>query len=107
VRTARPKSDDLPYHGPVVEVPEQLPPDPLDEHGAPRAPNGGIEPGLSRRRIQELADWYQDEAHRRLSADRLDTPELDTELRRILRAEVFPEHVGIEFKRVMNVVFAV
>jgi hypothetical protein len=72
----------------------------------PLAGNGG-EPGLSRRRIRELADWYQDEGHRRYSQDRLDTPELDAELRRILRAEVFPEHVEIEFERVMDVVFAV
>ena len=35
VRTAR--SDDLPYHGPVVAVPD-LPPDTLDEHGAAVAP---------------------------------------------------------------------
>jgi hypothetical protein len=34
VRAARPKSDDLPYRGPVVEVPA-TPPDPLDEHGKP------------------------------------------------------------------------
>ena len=34
VRTAKPKSDDLPYHGPVVAVPD-LGPDPLDEHGVP------------------------------------------------------------------------
>jgi len=36
IRTARSRSDDLTYRGPVVAVPE-LPPDPLDEHGAPRA----------------------------------------------------------------------
>jgi hypothetical protein len=33
-RPARSKSDDFPYDGPVVEVPDQGP-DPLDEHGAP------------------------------------------------------------------------
>jgi hypothetical protein len=32
----RPRSDDLPYTGPVVEVPD-LGPDPLDEHNAPGA----------------------------------------------------------------------
>jgi AAA domain/IclR helix-turn-helix domain len=36
VRAARSRSDDLPYHGPVVEVPE-LPPDPLDDHGRPKS----------------------------------------------------------------------
>jgi hypothetical protein len=109
VRAARPKSDDLPYRGPVVEVPD-LPPDPLDEHGVPQPASrgNGDEPGLSRRRIQELGDWYQNESHQRHCEDRLDTAELDTELRMILREEVaFPEHVEIEFERVMQVVVAV
>jgi putative DNA primase/helicase len=43
VRTTRPRSDDLPYDGPVVEVPD-LGPDPLDEHGAP----AGTEPCAAR-----------------------------------------------------------
>jgi hypothetical protein len=65
------------------------------------------EPGLSRRHIQELADWYQDEGHRRYSEDRLNTAALDAELRTILRKEVaFPEHIEIEFERVMQRVFA-
>ena len=89
-----------------------LGPDPLDEPGAPRAvptqPSNGGEPSLSRRRIQELADWYADEGHRRHNAGTLDTAALDAELRAILREEVaFPEHVEIEFERVMQVVFAV
>jgi len=109
--TYRGKSDDFPYQGPVVGVPD-LGPDPLDVHGAPRAaqsqPSNDGEPGLSRRRIQELADWYKDETHRRYNEGRLDTAELDAELRLILREEVvFPEHVEIEFARVMTVVFAV
>jgi hypothetical protein len=38
----------------------------------------------------------------------LDTPELDAELRAILREEVaYPEHVEIEFERVMQRVFAI
>jgi hypothetical protein len=88
-------------------VPDQGP-DPLDEHGAPRAAtNGGAEPGISRQRIRELADWYKDETHRRYNDGTLDTPELDAELRAILREEVdLPEHVEIEFERVMQVVFA-
>ena len=36
-----------------------------------------------------------------------DTLELDNELRAILREQGFPEHVEIEFERVMQVVFAV
>jgi hypothetical protein len=52
VRTAKVKSDDLPYTGPPVDVPDPGPED-LDEHGAPRAahaqPSHG-EPGLSARR---------------------------------------------------------
>jgi len=109
VRTAGPKSksDDLPYTGSPVEVPDQGP-DPLDAHGAPLgATNGGPEPGLSRRRIRELADWYSDENHRRYNDGTLDTAALDDELRDILLEEVFPEHVEIEFKRVIDVVFTV
>jgi len=65
------------------------------------------EPGLSRVRIRELADWYSDETHRRYRDDTLDTAALDGELRTTLREQVaFPEHVEIEFERVMRVVFA-
>ena len=95
---------------PPVKLPE-LPPDLLDEHGAPLAahmcPSTNSEPGLSRRRIQELADWYADEGYRRSHEERLDTAELDAELRAILREEVFPEQVEIEFEHVMQVVFPV
>jgi len=73
----------------------------------PSAGNRGDEPGLSRRRIQELADWYSDKGHQRCRDSALDTAEFDAELRAILRKEVaFPEHVEIEFERVMQVVFA-
>ena len=44
----------------------------------------------SRRRIQELADWYADEGHRRHNAGTLDTAALDAELRAILREEIAP-----------------
>jgi putative DNA primase/helicase len=65
-----------------------------------------VEPGLNRRRVQELADWYQNETHRRYNEGALDTAELDADLRLVLREEVaFPEHVDIEFERVMAEVF--
>jgi hypothetical protein len=68
--------------------------------------DGGTEPGLSRRRIEELAAWYRDETHQRYNENTLDTPALDAELRAILRKEVaFPEHVEVEFERVMKAVF--
>jgi hypothetical protein len=70
--------------------------------------NGGGEPGLSTRRVRELADWYADQGHQRHSEGTLDTPALDDELRAILRKEgVFPEFVEVEFERVMDVVFKV
>ena len=46
VRTAKAKSDDLPYTGPVVELPGQGP-DGLDVHGAPQAPQDQGPPGAS------------------------------------------------------------
>jgi hypothetical protein len=103
----RPKSDDLNYFGPVIPVPGHGP-DPLDEHGAPlaAAAGPGDEPGLSRRRIDEIGDWYKDETHRRYSEGTLDVAELDAELRAILREEVdLPEHVEIEIGRVMQAAF--
>src|SRR6516225_37191 len=109
VRTTRAKSDDLPHAGPVVDVPDQGP-DGLDEHGAPQAahnilgqwaPHG--EPGLSSRRIQALADWYADKAYYQYRA--INAGDLDAKLRAILREEVFPEHVEIEFQRVKKAVW--
>jgi hypothetical protein len=70
------------------------------------AANGRAEPGLSWRRVQELADWYSDEGHQRYCENTLDTATLDAELRTALAEEVFPEFVEIEFERVMKVVFA-
>jgi putative DNA primase/helicase len=102
-RTARPKSDDLPYDGPVVAVPD-LPPDPLDEHGVPVT-----EPGLSHGRIRELAAWYLDKAvaqHETSETGDVSAAELDAGLRAVLAEEVFPEYIEIEFERVMKVVFA-
>jgi hypothetical protein len=60
--------------------------------------------GLSSRRVRELADWYSDLAYWHYSKNALDAGALDAELRAILRKEVAPEHVEIEFGRVMKVV---
>ena len=74
--------------------------------GKMRANGDGL--GMSERRIRELAEWYQDEYHRRYNDGTLDTAKLDAELRAILREEVdLPEHVEIEFKRVMDMALAV
>lgn len=112
VRTSS-KSDDLPYHGPVVAVPD-LPPDALDEHGAPVAPspaNGGDqEAGVSSRRIQRLTDEYQNRAYTNAQETGGDTraAECDAWLRQKLADEgVRPEHIEIEFRRVMAAVFRV
>jgi len=65
------------------------------------------EPGISARRIQELADWYADEAHHRHNGGSLDAAVLDAELRAILREEVAsPEQVEAAFERIMRIVFA-
>jgi len=112
LRTPKPKSDDLPYTGPVVEVPD-LRSDPLDVHGVPRAahpqPNGG-EPGLSHWRIRVLADQYQELAYANAQARDGDTrtAECDAWLRQRLADDgVRSEHIEIEFERVMAEVFRV
>jgi P4 family phage/plasmid primase-like protien len=66
------------------------------------------EPGLSERRIRELAEQYQDRAHANYcETGDTRTSECDAWLRAILREEVdLPEHAEIEFKRIMQVVFA-
>jgi hypothetical protein len=82
-------------------------PNPAGVHSSRLPPprSNGDELGLSCRRIQEHADWYQEQGHQRYNDGNLDTPKLDNELRAILRQEVFPEHVEIEFGRVMQRVF--
>jgi len=100
IRAVRSKSDDLPYDGPVVTVPES-PPDTLDEHGVSLAAR------LNQARIRELADWYKDETHRRYNENRLNTPELDADLRATLRKEVKPELVEAAFEQVMQLALAV
>src|SRR5262249_7722160 len=73
-------------------------------HNAANTGNGG-ERGLSSRRIQELATWCSDRAYWHFSPNALAAGALEAELRAILRKEVFPEFVEIEFERVMKVMF--
>jgi hypothetical protein len=109
-RTKKTRSDDLPYTGPVVDIPD-LGPDPVEEHGAPRAANGGgTEPGLSRRRIRDLAEQYQDLAYANAQENGGDTctAGCDAWLRQTLGEEgVAPEFIEVEFERVMVEVFRV
>jgi hypothetical protein len=44
--------------------------------------------GLSRRRIQELADWYSDQGYQRYGDNSLNTAALDAELRENLQEKV-------------------
>jgi len=96
---------------PPVKVPV-LPPDSLDEHGAARSarPQSRGEPGLGDRTIRGLGDEYTERAYANAQANGGDTrtAELDAWLRQRLADEgVRPEHIEIEFERVMQVVFAV
>jgi uncharacterized protein DUF3631 len=110
-RTAKSRSDDLPYRGPVVPCPD-VGPDALDDHGAPVAApaptNGGIEPGLSQRRIRDLAEQYQELAYANAQETGGDTrtAQCDVWLRQTLAEDgVLPESVKVEFERVMTEVF--
>jgi putative DNA primase/helicase len=103
VRT-KSKSDDLPYTGPPVPVPD-MGPDSLDGHGAPLAAR---EPGLSTRTIRGVADEYTERGYANMQATNGDThtAELDAWLRlRLGELGVRPEHVETEFARVKAVVF--
>jgi hypothetical protein len=79
--TAKAKSDDLPYTGPVVAVPDQGP-DPLDEHGEPvaTAPDPA---GLGETRRRELAEWCQ-----RWKTEGEDPADLEDALRNTVREEL-------------------
>ena len=66
--------------------------------------SGSWQRSLSIHRIWQHADWYSDQAYWHHSKNALDAGVLDAELRAILRKEVLPEHVEIEFERVMKVV---
>src|SRR5262249_58162008 len=60
------------------------------------------EPSLSSRRVQELAEWCSHQAYWHYSKNALDAGALAADLRAILRKEVSPWHVEIEFERVLT-----
>jgi Protein of unknown function (DUF3631) len=60
------------------------------------------EPGLSSRRVQDLAEWYSHQAYWHYSKNALDAGALDADLRAILRKEVSPWHVEIEAERIVT-----
>ena len=92
--------------GPLRTVRTQIPRPNLGrkKQGLPAAP------GLSKREIQNFADWYVDQAADRLREGggiELDRGSLDASLREALRERCLPEHVETEFARVMEAVFGV
>jgi hypothetical protein len=75
------------------------------ENAHTRPANGG-DPGLTRRDLVRLANSYKErgDAQRNGGAE-VDQEELDAGLRQVLAEMVLPEHVEIEFGRVMDIVF--
>jgi RecA-family ATPase len=98
------KSDDLPYTGPAVDVPD-LGPDTLDKHGIPQAAKA---PPLTAKHARELHDrsmkWI---AAREAANLDVTTAVLEAELRTILRAEVAPGVLEAAVGQVMDLVFAI
>jgi Protein of unknown function (DUF3631) len=76
---AKSKSDDLPYSGPVVKVPD-MGPDALDEHGEPVT---AVALGFAEDRCRELAA-----SCRRWKAEGEDPADLEDALRNTVREEV-------------------
>jgi len=107
-QAAKTRSDDLPYTGPIVEVPDQEP-DQLDD-GAPRAapprPNG---PPLTQGAARDLAQQYLDQAvaeHNANTTGDVSSKKLDAWLRECLRAELPAGLIEAAFEQVMKLVFA-
>ena len=69
-------------------------------------PANGGDPGLPPRDLVRLANSYKErgDAQRNGGAE-VDQEELDAGLRQVLAEMVLPEHVEIEFARVMEIVF--
>jgi len=57
---------------------------------------------LSSLRVRELAEWYSHQAYWHYSPNALAAGALDADLRAILRKEMSPWHVEIEFERVLT-----
>jgi putative DNA primase/helicase len=111
----KPRSNDPPDDGLVVETPD-LGPDPLDAHGATiaqangqgsEAPTPNVPPG----RIRELADWCLGQAADQNAASAtgdVNRAKIEDDLRLILREETTsPEEAEAAFTKVMAQLFAV
>lgn len=91
---AHAKSDDLPYRGLVVTVPDQGP-DPLDDHGAP-AKGAADTGGLGEDRRLELAAWRE-----KWIAEGETPADVDDALRTTIREEIGDMcQVEIELERI-------
>jgi hypothetical protein len=78
----------------------------LDPGPVTTSPDSGGEPGLSERDIEQLACWYADHADAQRKGEcKVDQVEADASLRRKLAECVLPEHIELEFERVIQVVF--
>jgi hypothetical protein len=77
-----------------------------DSNCAHTQPANGGDLGLPRRDLVRLANSYKErgDAQRNGGAE-VDQEELDAGLRQVLAEMVLPEHVEIEFARVMEIVF--
>jgi hypothetical protein len=58
-------------------------------------------------RVRELVDWYKDETYRRYNENRLNSAELDHDLRDTLIKEVPPEMLEAVFTQIMDLALAV
>jgi hypothetical protein len=58
---------------------------------------------LGDHRIRKLVEWYDEARYRRFSPVAIAAGELDAELRAVLRREVGPDQVEVEFGRVLRI----
>jgi hypothetical protein len=103
---AKPKSDDLPYTGPPIEVPD-LGLDPLDQHGTQRAAKPAakpLTPGHARELHTRSLNWI---AAQEANGSEVSTAALEAELRTVLRQELTLDEVEAAIAQVMDLVFAV
>jgi hypothetical protein len=96
--------------GDIPEFPRRSPGKPTptgpDSNCAHTQPANWDDPGLPRRDLVRLANSYKErgDAQRNGGAE-VDQEELDAGMRQVLAEMVLPEHVEIEFARVMKIVF--